>query len=119
MPNTRARESGFTLVELFVVIAIVSILSSFAIPKFASVIQRTKITELKMRLRHDISLENAYYYAYDEYTVFAFWEGSTQLDYTQPEGHFIYSFEKDTMMVSGKENGVELDQNSMLTAMMA
>jgi len=58
----RRGEKGFTLVELMIVVVIIGILASIAIPKFSSLIGKTKVTEAKNILSQIINLETTYYY---------------------------------------------------------
>ena len=46
------RQSGFTLVELMVVVAIIGLLSAVAIPNFKKYQAKSKISEAKLQLLH-------------------------------------------------------------------
>ena len=58
----RRSEKGFTLVELMIVVVIIGILASIAIPKFSAMISKAKSTEAKSILNQIISLEVSYYF---------------------------------------------------------
>lgn len=60
-------KNGFTLVELMVVIIIIGILASIAIPKFMGATTKAKLTEFKPILKQAIVLYNAYYEEHDTY----------------------------------------------------
>ena len=66
----RRSEKGFTLVELMIVVVIIGILASIAIPKFSSIISRSKTTEAKQILPQVITLETTYYYTETLYADF-------------------------------------------------
>jgi type IV pilus assembly protein PilE len=61
-------ESGFSLTELLVVIVIIGILASLAIPKFLSVTTKAKTTEAKLMLKQVHSLQMSYYLENDIYS---------------------------------------------------
>ena len=44
--------AGFSLTELLVVIVIIGVLVLLALPRFTSVIDKTKTTEAKLQLKH-------------------------------------------------------------------
>ena len=66
----RRSEKGFTLIELMIVVVIVGILASIAIPKFSAMISKAKSTEAKSILNQIISLEVSYYYSNSAYVAF-------------------------------------------------
>jgi prepilin-type N-terminal cleavage/methylation domain-containing protein len=63
----RVREAGFTLIELMVVVAIVGVLASLAIPKFLGYMKNAKRTEAEVHLvaiakaADSAFIENAFY----------------------------------------------------------
>ncbi len=62
-------ESGFSLTELLVVIVIIGILASLALPKFMSVITKAKNTEAKLMLKQVYQLQDTYYLENDTYAA--------------------------------------------------
>ncbi len=93
----RRNEKGFTLVELMIVVVIIGILASIAIPKFTNLIGKTKATEAKQQLGSIVTLEKTYYFTTDAYVDFAAGDDCNEIGYAQPDGgRFTYSFATDT-----------------------
>lgn len=61
------RESGFTLVELMIVVAIIGLLSAVAIPNFKKYQARAKISEAKLQLASIYTAEAAFFSDYNMY----------------------------------------------------
>ena len=65
---TKHTVKGMTLIELLLVLALVGILLSMAVPKLMPLIGRTKSLEAQMQLKHILSLEKNYFYINSKYT---------------------------------------------------
>lgn len=112
MYRKKNRDVGFTLVELMIVVVILGILASIAVPRFGLMVTRAKVTELKTGLWHLVNLEKSFYNAYDRYEEFAYGVNSPILGYNQPtKSHFTYAFVAADTAAYGKENGVSSDIN--------
>ena len=108
----KSMSPGFTLVELMIVVVIIGILASIAIPKFGSVIARAKLSELKQALWQIIHIEEAFYYANSRYVGFEYGEAASELGSEQPDAsHFTYSFVVADETAYGMENGTDHDIN--------
>jgi prepilin-type N-terminal cleavage/methylation domain-containing protein len=59
--------AGFTLIELLIVVVIIGILASIAIPKFAATKEKAYISKLKSDLRNLATAQEAYYYDNQSY----------------------------------------------------
>jgi prepilin-type N-terminal cleavage/methylation domain-containing protein len=57
-----SRHRGFTLIELLIVVVIIGILASIAIPKFANTKEKAYIATMKTDLRNLTSAMEAYYH---------------------------------------------------------
>ena len=94
----RRNEKGFTLVELMIVVVIIGILASIAIPKFSALISKTKLTEAKSLLRQIVNLQTTYYQINSEYVAFVAGADELTIGFEQPDVNtrrFEYSFATD------------------------
>lgn len=66
-PFRRQLDSGFTLVELMVVVAIIGLLSAVAIPNFQKYQARAKSAEAKLHLSSMYAAEASFYATYNMY----------------------------------------------------
>lgn len=62
------RQRGFTLIELLIVVVIVGLLASIAIPKFANTKQKAYVAQMKSDLRNLATAEEAFFYDSMYYT---------------------------------------------------
>jgi len=60
---------GFTLIELLIVVVIIGILASIAIPKFANTKEKAYLAAMKSDLRNLVTAEESYYSDYVTYTT--------------------------------------------------
>jgi type IV pilus assembly protein PilA len=63
-------QSGFTLVELMIVVAIIGILAAIAIPNFIRFQARSKQAEAKTNMKAIFTGERAFYAEKDRYSSF-------------------------------------------------
>jgi type IV pilus assembly protein PilA len=66
-----AVQKGFSLVELMVVVAIIGVLASLAVPKFQVFQAKAKQSEAKNNLSHIYTLEQTYFGDWDTFTALA------------------------------------------------
>lgn len=64
----RYNVKGMTLIELLLVLALIGILLSMAVPKLMPLIGRTKSLEAQMQLKHILNLEKNYFYINSKYS---------------------------------------------------
>lgn len=92
------RNKGFSLVELMVVIVIIGILASLAIPRFMGVTDKAKLSEFKPVLKQAVTLYNAYFQEKETYKTPAgnITSGNPDIGFDLPDGEsrFDYSAEE-------------------------
>ncbi len=62
------KSRGFTLIELLIVVVIIGILVSIAVPKFANTKQKAYVAQMKSDLKNVATAEEAYFYDSTSYT---------------------------------------------------
>jgi type IV pilus assembly protein PilA len=82
MPVRNAR--GFTLIELILVVVIIGILASIAIPKFGNTKEKAYVAGMKADLRNLVTAEEAYF---SEYVTYA--AATSSLNYNVSTGNTI------------------------------
>src|SRR5688572_15081914 len=87
----RLRDSGFTLIELMIVVAIIGILAAIAIPNFLKFQCKSKQSEAKTNLSGVFTAEKAFFGEYNTY-------GTDLISVNwQPDGTplYLYGFGQD------------------------
>ena len=69
MKNKIKNKSGFTLLELLVVVVIIGILAAIALPQYSLAVTKSKFAALKIITKSIAEAEQRYYLAYDTYTT--------------------------------------------------
>jgi prepilin-type N-terminal cleavage/methylation domain-containing protein len=62
-------QRGFTLIELLIVVVIIGLLASIAIPKFANTKQKSYVAQMKSDLRNLATAQEAFFYDSIYYTT--------------------------------------------------
>jgi prepilin-type N-terminal cleavage/methylation domain-containing protein len=65
----RSERAGFTLIELLIVVVIIGILASIAIPKFTSTREKAFLASMKSDLRNLATLQDIYHNSAFSYTT--------------------------------------------------
>ena len=60
-------KSGFTIIELLVVVVVIGILAAIAIPKFSATKDKSRMASVKSDLRNTMTAEEAYFADYSTF----------------------------------------------------
>ena len=87
-------KKGFSLVELMVVIVIIGILASLAIPRFMGVTDKAKLSEFKPVLKQAVTLYNAYYQEHETFVTPTgnIIEGNQDVGFDLPSGESRFEY---------------------------
>ncbi len=69
MMNIRSKQSGFTLIELMIVVVIIGILAAMAIPRFIAVSTKSKQSEAKLLLKQIHNNQQTYFQQNQTYWI--------------------------------------------------
>ena len=125
-PQTQRRESGFTLMELLIVLALVAVISMIAVPIYRNYVQNARITE-GLTLASSVQLDAEVFY-----TLNSRWPSAdnahTELRLADPENYSGNSVESltlaankitvvynDTVVGDGGEGGAKLILTAQVT----
>jgi type IV pilus assembly protein PilE len=106
--KSRSRLGGFTLVELMVVVAIVGIIGSFAVPSLQNYVMRSRRTEAYINLAGLYTAQKVYHMEHDEYGM-TFADigfeisGANVIDPTTLQSKF-YTYTLETFAIDGVAN---------------
>ena len=81
MVKKNKNNGGFALLEVLVVVLIIGILSSIALPQYQKAVQKARLTEAVQVLKVLGDAEQVYYDTYNRYTT-----NLDELDVTPPQG---------------------------------
>jgi type IV pilus assembly protein PilA len=76
------QRAGFTLIELLIVVVIIGILATIAIPKFASTKDKAKLASVKTDLRNIMTSQEAYFADYGTFASLAQLQGATNYTFS-------------------------------------
>jgi type IV pilus assembly protein PilE len=103
-------EDGFSLTELMIVLVIIGVLVLLALPKLMPIVTKAKTTEAKLMLKQVYTLEQAYKYERDRYSVQLGEIGFEQEKLVSEGGQARYRIE----ILSADERGYQAQATSVV-----
>ena len=104
-----SRRAGFTLIELLIVVVIIGILASIAIPKFSSSREKAWISQLKSDLRNLATAQETYFQDYQIYAT------ATVTGLYAKSGIATWKPSTGTQVVGGSTAGTTNGWNALLS----
>jgi prepilin-type N-terminal cleavage/methylation domain-containing protein len=77
------RTAGFTLIELLIVVVIIGILATVAIPKFAATKDKARLASIRTDLRNIMTAQEAYWADWGSFATLAQLQSSTNYTFSQ------------------------------------
>lgn len=104
--NWLLRQSGFTLVELMIVVAIIGVLSAVAVPNFKKYQAKAKTSEAKVQLAAAYTAEQAFYGDFGIYHNCLSYMGFNPADQSNSR-YYAIGFSEDTTIDATAYNTAE------------
>ena len=80
--RTRLSNRGFTLIELLIVVVIIGILATIAIPKFAATKDKAKLASIRSDIRNVMTAQEAYWADFGTYATLAQLQSATNYNFS-------------------------------------
>jgi len=86
-------QRGFTLMELIVVVIIIGVLSSIAMPMYENMVERSRVSEAVVTLKAILESQKRYAMEWDEYIINPDdWGDNLDMNITNPGRYFTFGF---------------------------
>jgi len=102
---TKQNKKGFTLIEVLVVVLIIGILSSVALPQYQKAVEKSRAIKGVNALKNILTAQQAYYETYGSYTDDL---SKLDVDVPIPEG-FEVTLQSNTRIVLNRYKGYTLN----------
>ena len=82
MRTTLSNRRGFTLIELLIVVVIIGILATIAIPKFAATKDKAKLATIRSDIRNVMTAQEAYWADFGTYATLGQLQSATNYNFS-------------------------------------
>ncbi|MBM4188335.1 MAG: prepilin-type N-terminal cleavage/methylation domain-containing protein [Gemmatimonadetes bacterium] len=89
--QTTKKTAGFTLIELLIVVVIIGILATIAIPKFAATKDKAKLSAIRSDIRNVMTAQEAYWADFGTYASLAQLQSATNYTFSGANNAIIVS----------------------------
>jgi prepilin-type N-terminal cleavage/methylation domain-containing protein len=80
--RTKPNHAGFTLIELLIVVVIIGILATIAIPKFAATKDKSKLASIRSDIRNVMTAQEAYWADFATFATMAQLQAATNYTFS-------------------------------------